>query len=58
MLALIVVFGNARSQGAEVEIPTLADAREHFDNWLLGDAEPGNDDHDVMKQALGLTTGR
>lgn len=53
-LALITVIGAARAQGAEVDIPSLAEARAHFDEWLLGDEETASVDETIMLQALGL----
>jgi hypothetical protein len=57
-LALIGVVGAARAQGADVDIPTLAEAKAHFDEWLLGDLDGTDDDEKTLKSALGLSIGR
>lgn len=47
----------ARIQGADVEIPTLAGARESFNAWLLSDEGGDDSDNAVMLRALGLGKG-
>jgi hypothetical protein len=56
-LALIGVIGAARAQGAEVDIPTIADARDHFDAWLIDGGDEDLSDDTMIKRALGLREG-
>lgn len=56
-LALVGPITAARIQGADVEIPTLAGAREHFNAWLLSDEGGDDSDNAVMLRALGLGKG-
>lgn len=56
-MALIGVIGAAKAQGADVDIPSLADARADFDEWLMSDDDDGGSDDHILKSALGLRTG-
>lgn len=56
-LAYIGIMGNARAQGADVEIPTLAEARKRFDDWLVDDDDGIVSDERVIMRALGLGGG-
>lgn len=55
-IALIGVAGAIRAQGADVEVPNLADVRQAFDDWLY--SEPAEETDDIMiRRALGLREG-
>lgn len=56
-MAITGAIATARIQGADVEVPTLAGAREHFHNWLLGEDDSGSTDDTVIMRALGLGKG-
>lgn len=51
------MLGAARAQGADVEIPSLSEARASFDEWLMDDTEETVPDDKVMMRALGLGGG-
>lgn len=45
----------ARANGADVEIPSLHEAKAQFDEWLMSEPEYGEGSNDIMvKRALGL----
>lgn len=51
-------MGNARAQGADVEIPSLSDAKDEFDTWLMSNAIEGTTTGEMLiKRALGLKEG-
>jgi hypothetical protein len=54
MAAIIGVFGSIRAAGSEVEIPSMAEARADFDEWLWAEPEEVVSDGSVIKRALGL----
>jgi hypothetical protein len=51
-------MGAIRAQGNDIEIPSLDDAKKHFDDWLMSEPEPDVSlvsDDKVMRRALGLS---
>jgi hypothetical protein len=57
-LAVVGAIATAKIQGADIDVPTLAEARTHFNTWLLSDDDDGDDSDDaVLKRALGLRKG-
>lgn len=56
-IAFMGIMGAARSQGADVEIPTVHEARQHFDDWLLDDSDDAVSHDKMLMRALGLGGG-
>jgi hypothetical protein len=49
-------MGAVRAQGNEIDIPTIEDAKKHFDDWLMSDHITELDSDDiVIRRALGLS---
>lgn len=49
-------MGAVRAQGNDIDIPSIEDAKKHFDDWLMSDPIGAFDSDDiVMRRALGLS---
>lgn len=54
---MIAIIGAAKVQGADIEIPTIAEARREFDEWLVSEAAESQTGEMLIKRALGLKEG-
>lgn len=52
---MIGVVGAAKIQGADVEIPSVGEAKREFDEWLMSVATESNTGEMLIKRALGIS---